>query len=668
METRIEPHFTQPPRRWKWHLAGLFLLSFVVGICFLQSPRFGDDFTYWSFAFDLHERGTKALKAESFHDLRWPVWGICWLLQFIFNLNSFFDLGVGSYYGEPLLYLAGGAILSFAFGRRITGSPGVAWSCAILFLFHPLLDSVCYRPMPDLSEGVWGACIMLAWWHSMRAAKLSGALLFAMLTGAAVFIAEANRITAVFMVPILVLATLLFFRRRFHWLLVAGFAAAIFYGIQAWVYHELFGDWLHDIHANLGNKGAKGIETLAIWSLPFRFFDSLWNGNPLAPFYCILAVAGIYAAAGGKLGASTDHPSKHDPRTILTKVVALWFIVLYLEYACAPQGFKGGWNPLIRDADRFLCGLVVPMSVLAALGVQRIFNWAKTRQPILGRLHPAAIGVVSLLTLMFFTSRKPLDLEFVPKMKAYIASLPPKTEIFTHDGMRFFSFLIHPNAARTLTWHHQKRIINQSPELEAMAARSQQFWYVRKLVWLTTRKKLEKKAFAEQIPMGSYFTHPERDWVLSELLARGDTPDLVFYRRRTPQDPPPLILEAGASEFGTLFPRLPAQWEKAQGQPTSQRWEVPGALRGQFARIEMEAASPQVEAVTIQLRFMAGETLKAEYLLKPYLHTEPGKEFFAFEIPPDAEACDVQFLYSKNAKSVRFTGFRAFLEKPARSW
>src|SRR3954470_16671961 len=121
----------------RYHYLLLVLLALAVGVAFLEGPGFGDDLTYWSFAFDLHERGLQAWQRHSFHDLRWPVWGVCWVLQ------GLFGFGPLSYYGVPLIYLAAGAGLSFTFARRLTGSERVAWAGAIGFLFHPLLDSIC---------------------------------------------------------------------------------------------------------------------------------------------------------------------------------------------------------------------------------------------------------------------------------------------------------------------------------------------------------------------------------------------------------------------------------------------------------------------------------------------------------------------------------------------
>jgi hypothetical protein len=649
--------------RWKLHLALLTLLAAGIGLLFLREPGFGDDLTYWSFAFDLHERGLRAWQRHSFHDLRWPVWGVCWVLQGIFGP------GVLSFYGEPLLYLSAGAGLAFTFGRLITGSVGTAWACGIAFAFHPLLDTVSFRPMPDLSEGVWGAATVLCWWMLVWAETRGRLIGWAALTGACVFIVESNRITGVFIVPVLVLCTLLYAPRRFGWLVAAGGVAAGLYALECAFYHQLFGDWLHSIHANLGNKGAKGTEPPPVWSLPFRFFDTLWKGNPLAPFYCVFAVLGIWSAwrarAGGPSRDESSLAGHSASGATLARVMVAWFATLYLAYACAPQSIWP-WRPLIRDADRFLCGLAVPMSVLAALGFCAIWQMGWVRQRRWGRAvveRPALAGACVVALMAVATSRQWFDLGFVPEMRRYMRALPAGTRVFTHDMMRAVAFLADASSARGFVWFAPGPILHRTAELEARAAEADQFWYLRKLVWLNTRKRLEKRdpALRQQPQLGSYFETPERDWRMVRLLAKGDTPDLIFYRRRIPSDPPPTILQASSPEFGSLIPALPVEW---RGPTANVESMVPAQMRGQLARVEVEAASKEVEALTVRLRFLRGDRLEAELLLKPYLHPESGREFFAFEIPAAAEKCQVQLKLSKKAQSVRFTSFRVVLEQP----
>lgn len=625
------------------------LLALVVGLLFLQEPGFGDDLTYWSFAFDLHERGLEAWQRHSFHDLRWPVWGVCWVLQTVFGV------GIASYYGTSIFYLILGALLASVFGRALFHSESGGWACAIAFLFQPLLDSVCFRPMPDLPEGVLGAGVMLGWWGLMHASSKREVALLAVLTGVGVYLAESNRLTGVFIVPVLIVSTLLFFRHRFFWLVGAGVIAVVCYAIEMWFYHGLFGDWLHNLHANLSGKGSKGIETIPVWFLPFRFFDTLWKGNPLAPVYCVLAVPGIY-------GLWKRHGT-------FGRVVVLWLGILFLQYSCAPQSIWP-WRPVIRDADRFLCGLVVPFSILAVGGLWEIGRFAarwSEHFPIWLRAHRAAthvlLGATGLIALCAITTRNWSQLGFVPEFREYMRALPAGTRIFSHDAMRAIAFLCDASSAKQFVWDAPRTsILHRDPALEARAAQCDEFWYARKLVWLNTRKRLERGQLSAQPPLASYFDVPERDWTMTRLLAKGDTPDLIFYRRRTPQTPPPIILAADAPEFGALIPALPARWTSSARSQLTAKWMVPSALRGKLARFEVEAASPQIEAFTTRLKFKRGNELLSEFLLKPYLHAEGGKEFFALPIPAEADVCDVQLRFTRYAKSVTFTGFRAVLE------
>ena len=625
------------------------LLAVVVALLFLQEPGFGDDLTYWSFAFDLHERGLPAWQRHSFHDLRWPVWGVCWLLQGVFGF------GIASFYGVPILYLITGALLAWTFGRAIFQSPAGGWGCAIAFLFQPLLDSVCFRPMPDLSEGVLGAVIMLSWWALMHATSTLRAAMLAILTGLFVYVAESNRLTGIFIVPVLIVCTLLYFRPRFFWVVGAGFIAAICYGLEMWFYHGLFGDWLHNLHANLGGKGNKGTESIPVWTLPFRFFDTLWKGNPLAPVYCLLALPGLFSLW-----------KRHG---VLGRVIVLWFSILFLEYSCAPQSVWP-WRPVIRDADRFLCGLVVPFSVLAVAGLWELGRFASRwsgRVPESLRTRRAGaqffLGAAAVIALCAITSRNRFQVGFVPEFRDYMRGLPAGTKVFSHDSMRAIAFLCDASSAQRFTWDAPRTsILHRDPALEARAAQCDEFWYARKLVWLNTRKKLERRQLPAQPPLASYFNAPERDWTMTRLLAKGDTPDLIFYRRRTAQTPPPIILSADAREFGGMIPPLPLEWSSSGQTLFTAKWAVPPGLRGKLARFEVEAGSAQVEAFTTRLKFKRGRKLLSEYLLKPYLHVEGGKEFLALPIPAEAELCEVQLRFTRNAKAVTFTSFRAVFE------
>ncbi|MEQ1861774.1 MAG: hypothetical protein ABMA13_17795 [Chthoniobacteraceae bacterium] len=622
------------------HLLLVALMAVAVGLAFLQEPGFGDDLTYWTQALEVHERGPRAWERASFHDLRWPVWGVCWAIQ------RALGFGVSSYYGEPLLYLIAGALLAFALGRKLLDSTAAGWAAAIAFVFHPLLDSICFRPMPDLSEGVLGAAVIAAWWAMMNSTRRRAAWMLA--TGVLVFVAESNRVTGAFIVPVLIICTLAYFRRQFGWLVGAGAIAAACYVGEAAFYYSLFGDWMHNIHANMNNAGNKGTEPIPLWYLPFRFLSSLWKGNPLAPVYSVLAIVGI-GQAWRRLGT-------------FGRVIVLWFVVLYLEYSCTPQPV---WpiRPLIRDADRFLAGLAVPISLLSVCGLWWLWEKLNAWRPV--RAPAAALVGVAFVAMWAVTTRNRFDLGFVPEFRAHLHALPTGTKIFTHESMRAIAKLCSDDDVRRLNIDAPNRILQHTPELETLAAGADEFWYARKLVWLSTRKAIERGTLPKQATLGSYFDTPEREWTLVRLLAKGDTPDLIFYRRRTPLTPPAEILRPDAPEIHALAPTFPIEWQRDTGpMQISKKWDVPVSIRGKYVRLEGVAASSTPEAFTLRLKFKHAAETPAEYLLKPYLHRDGGKEFFVFTVPANADRCEVTLKFSPKTEAVRFQNFRIVCEKP----
>jgi hypothetical protein len=59
--------------------------------------------------------------------------------------------------------------------------------------------------------------------------------------------------------------------------------------------------------------------------------------------------------------------------------------------------------------------------------------------------------------------------------------------------MREITHLVDPAAAKRFHWYAPNAILHSNPEIEAKALECEEFWYARKLVWLTTRKQLERK-------------------------------------------------------------------------------------------------------------------------------------------------------------------------------
>jgi hypothetical protein len=625
-----------------WHYLLVALMALVISVSFLRGPGFGDDLTYWVQAFDTHERGVKSIERHSFHDLRWPVWGVCWVIQGIVGF------GMGSFHGEPLFYLTLGALLAFSLGRQLLQSTAAGWAGAIGFVFHPLLDSVCFRPMPDLSEGVLGAAAMLAWWAAMNSERKGLTVLWSIVTGLLVYITEANRVTGALIVPVLIANTLAFFPRRFGWLLLSGVVAAGCYAGEMVFYHSLFGDWRHHIHANMSNAANKGTEPIPLWTLPIRFLDTLWEGNPLARPYCILAVLGI-PMAWIRLGT-------------LGRVVVVWFVLLFLEYSCMPQPV---WpiRPLVRDADRFLAALAIPFALLSVVGLWWVIEKVKARWNV--RIPGPVFGAIAVLLMWAFTSRERFERGFVPEFHDYLASVKPGTKVFTHEGMRAIAFLCNADAAKQITFISPGKILFRGPGREKKAAECDEFWYARKLVWLGERKQLEDRNLPYLPELGSYFDSPERDWTLVRLLAKGDSPDLIFFKRRTDTTPPPVILPSTAPEFAEVMPVLPSDWVRGKvDAKIEKKWRVPESLRGKSVWLEVVAGSEQVEAFTLRLEFKRGGTDVAEFLLKPYLHPKGGKDFFAIPVPPDADNCNLTMKVIGKAQKIHVESFRAIVFAP----
>lgn len=639
-----------PARAWWAHHLGLVALSLLVGLLFIREPGFGDDLTYWSLAFDLHDLGRPAWMEHSFHDLRWPVWGVSWLWQ------SCFGPGLASFYCTPLLYLATAATLVFTFGRVVLRSLGAAWAGGIALLFLPLLDPVVSRPMPDLSESAYGACALLGWWAMMRAETPRRVAIFGLLSGLSIGLAYANRLTGIFIAPVLFVATLAFFPRHWKRLGVPAVVAALFFAAEGAAYHAICGDWLHSIHANLGGRGATDTQVMAAWQLPVRYLGGFFRGNRLAPIYAVLALLGLWTAwrkggAGGRL-------------------VVVWFGVLYLEYSCAVQSIHP-LRPLIGSTLRYLAAFSIPMSILVALGViesarlLRRVRWTPLRRLSAGLVHhPVFAGFGAVVALALYTSRPCFDLGFAVQQQRRMATLPDATKIFTHRAMRDVAFLVDPSDARRFTWIAPKAILERTAALEAQAAGCDELWYVRKQLWMTRRKAMERAGSGAQPPLGTYFDAPEREWLLADVLAKGSDCDLVFSRRRPAGLPSPHVLLADAPEFRGLFPALPAEWSSHRDKRTiTVKWEVPAALRGKLLALEFTAASATVEPLTVKLQFMAGRRRSEDFLLKPILYAGGGKEFFALPIPADAETCTVELRFPAKTKGMQLTSFRAVFDE-----
>lgn len=633
-----------------WHYSGAFLLGILSGILFLQEPGFGDELTYWLRAFEMHQVGTHTWQTSSFHDLRWPIWGLCWVLQGIFGP------GLVSFFGVPCLYLALGAVIAFVMGRVIFASVPLGWAAAIAFLLSPLIDGVVYRPMPDLSEAVFGGCAVLCWLGVMRASRPAIGWFFSLLTGLCLALLFSNRFSGLLMIPVLGVLTLVFYPRRFHWLALSIGFAGVFIVTEAFIYHRITGDWLHSIHANMGARGKKGTDTDPLWYLPFRFFDTLWKGNNISPVCSLLAALG--AVMIWKKGNATG------------RVAVGWFFVLYFAYSCGLQSFNPP-KPLVRDADRFLGSLAIPYAILIIGGLSTLWNklpglrwdWAR-KLPERVAAHPVWTGVICFVALSLVSSRPIFKLGYIRPMRAYMEALQPGTKVFTHDSMKGIAYLVGGGAAWKLDWSGGSRIMESQAGFEPVASAADEFWYCRKLAWRTAHDHLEQKKDRSDRALAAYFDVPEKQWSLTEVLIKGDTPDLVFYRR-LPQggSGPEEVRLAAIPEWVSVFPALPAKWEsKRRFPPLVVKVPVPERLRGRKVRLDGIMRSNEVEALTALITFYKGDSQQAQYHCKPYFHPQDAKDFFAFEIPLQTDRCEIELWFASKTRRIAVSDLRLLVE------
>jgi hypothetical protein len=621
---------------------GVCLFALAVGLLFLQAPGFGDEFTYWSLSFHLHETGGHAWSLQSYHDLRWPIWGPSWLWQ------TAFGPGLGSLYCVPLFYLAAAAILAFALGRRVFGSIGMGWLCAVVLVFEPLIDPVIFRGMPDLTESVFAGCAIFAWWRMMEAEERGAVFLHGGLAGVAIGLCYSNRPSGLFIAPVLALGTLLFERRRWARLLLPAAVAAAYFLAECAVYHQVCGDWWHSIYANFGNKEAKGTEALTAWQLPFRYLGAFTHGNRLAWPFSISALAGAVLLWRRK--------------SVGGKIATLWFGVVFLELSCAIQSIHP-LRPLIGGAVRYVSTLGIPMALLIVRGLSGSWPWLRRLGGArLGRLadwcaqHRLLTAAAGVLLLLGLTSRPIMNFGYIPKMRRHLDSLPAGTRVFTHAPMRALAYLVAPEKAASLAWVAPKQVLLRDEALEQQAAQCDEWWYIRKLVWLQERKKLESHTPGErQSPLGSYLADPEASWVPAEALSKDAEPELVFYRRRTPADRPPQPLDLAPGTPPALSAATPWEWTPSANHRITFPPANITALQNRIVSIRAEGSANTAEPFDLRLRFKSGRRLQRELFFKPIFYPAAGSEFLVFRVPPDADSCEASLSFSKNTRRFRLT-------------
>ncbi len=625
----------------------LFFGAFLVSWIYQTPPSLGDDLNYWGLAFDLHHQVPGAWSPTSFHDLRWPVWGVCWLLQIPFGYSAL------SYYLEPMVYLGGGAVVVWLLALEVGATSRTAAVAGILFLFHPQLDSVIDRPMPDLSEGFWVAVAFLAWLKMVRADGSSPKLALAAVMGLALAIGQANRITGVFAIPVLFFATVAFYPRRFLWLVLSGAFAAGFVFVESAIYYKLTGDWLHSLHANLGATGRKGTESIHLWEFPIRFLPTLFRRYTDIIFNLLgLAGIGVACLRFGPAG----------------RALALYAVGYLLTYSCALQSLFPP-RPLVRDGERFLGSLAFPLSILSALAL----TWIAAQLPSIGivawlrqRFAVAAFLLVAVLVLL--SSRDFRGPNYLREIAEYLNTTPPGLRVLSHDAMRHVANLADPVAASRVHWALQKDLLDPSPSTLQLAANSDEIWFNRKWIWTGTRKKSEYNTLDTIGEIAPYLRPPLTGWTARRAIAKGDVPDFVFLGRSTAG-----LAEQGASGAplrNELLPPFatPQTWifKKGAHEPIDfPARPIDAALAGRTFLLSLRYSSNTTEPVRAAVTFYQGRNEIQTLVFKPYFFDKSSEDFFFVTIPVGADSVQVRLRVSEKTTRITLENFQLLMNAPA---
>ena len=377
---------------------------------------------------------------------------------------------------DPIFYLASGAAVALTFGRLLLRTAWGGWLCAAAYFSAPLLDTVIYRPAPDISENVCAGCAVLAWWAMMNdelaAPGVAGRDRGRPGDRDRLLQSRDRRLhrtdprahdADVLSAPLEVAAR-------------PGGRLGLFFLTECAVYQYVCGDWLHSLHANLGAGSAKDVEVTPIWKLPFRFINVLFHGNRLAPISTILAIIGTWAAW-----------RKHG---VPGRLLVVWFYAMYLIYSCSVQSLHPVL-PLIGSTARYMSALALPHSLLAASGSCRsgrssAGSFRRSRRgctPGARSSTPRSSSALRVLHVAVLRSR------LHEGLARYMNQLPDGTKIFTHHLMHDTAFLADVKAARRFAWTDRRQILVSRPDLEAEAAACDEFWYLRKKVWLVDARK-----------------------------------------------------------------------------------------------------------------------------------------------------------------------------------
>ena len=630
----------------------VFLAAFIASFFYAQAPSMGDDIDYYGFALHRHFYRSEFPPSAGFHFLRWPVWGLIWIYQF------FGGFGWGSFLFVPFFCLALTCALAFFIGRELGGA-AIGGLTALLVFFHPLMDPLIVRPMPDVVEGVLSGLGFLVIWRFLNNSgkhSFFSSLAYGTGLGILIFTTWANRPTG--LIWVIAVGLLSLFRWREVWLLWIGalVVAAICFGVEAWIYKNVFGSFWHSLHANLEATGRKGTEPIPFWELPFRFFDTFAFGNILKPPYFLLMLGGCWILW------------KEEAKG---KWVVGWLILVYLGISCAVQPVFP-LRPLVRDGARFLGAVVLPAGILTAFGLQALWQFLIKRWCFLTHPFFRNSAVMGLVIFLFSnTTRDRWNPDFLPELRAWLQQIKPGEVIKTHNNFYEAAFLADAKKAKQLTWSifHRGELV-KTPDLLNPSQEDglKHLLLHRPRVIVTVRKALEEGKVLDSSTLNQDLLSADSRWGLKDVLyrsseeIRGGVPDFFWFQpisNKTPsiniisyaqelkwrenpsgEDEREFFEKKGSGklffdeERGLVFERT------APGQVVyilNQSLRLPEEMRGRVLDFRLNTLSHKVEPFRNYVTFFDSrlkdiETQKIEF----YAASNGFWDFSAVKIPPDA--------------------------------
>lgn len=634
-----------------WRTALVFAAACLVRQAYARAPMMGDDIDYFGFA--LHRVLPRAdFPAEGgFHFLRWTVWGPIWAWMCAFGP------GPAAYDLVPAASLGACCAMTYRIGRRLLHEAGGV-AAALVLLFHPLMNDLILRPMPDIVEAVLVTLGFLLLWRRLEPGERDEPLGSPWAAGGAmgllVFLSWVNRPTGLIWFIAAVMLSAIFAPRRLLPLFPPAVGVfALCFAIEGAVYLRLFDDFWHGWHANQLAADRKGTDAVALWWLPLRYLGVVASGGLLKSLLLVCSLAGgvVLWRGGGARG----------------KFAVGWCVLLYLGVSCALQS-AFPFKPLVRIGERFIGGLAIPLSLLAAAGLDAGLRRAAARWPRLATAPAWVAPALGLAALIGLSSREWRDPAFLPALRAWLAALPADAVVAADGDAYEAAFIAAPAAARALRWEIvSRREVPGASALPGLSAAGH-LLVCRPRLMVTVRKQLESARLASETRLPAELFGPAMPWVLADVAfqpfeldrearalgaSRGArAPDFLWFcKRLAPAEPRGGILaQASGWEWradgeppGTLGWRQDGALAfrrsgGGQARFLSPAIGLPPGLRGRAVQVRalLSSAQPEPFDLCVAFRDAKGRSLGTQ-VMRTYAAPWGLWDFNAFRVPEGAE-------------------------------